>query len=225
MKTQAFSGPVRLRNRGAAALLAAALAAALAPAAAQTVVLSGSMGNRALLVIDGQPRTMAVGDARDGVKLVAFDGQLATVELNGRRLQLPMGVAATGEGGGGSRPQAVLKADGAGQFFATVQINGRAAVPMLVDTGATGILLTRQDADRAGIAYANAPRAMSQTANGPAPIWLVKLTTVKLGDIELSNVDAAVSEAPLPFGLLGMSFLNRTEMRRNGDTMTLQRRF
>jgi len=48
---------------------------------------------------------------------------------------------------------------------------------------------------------------------------------VKLGDIQLSSVDALVVEEGLPIALLGMTFLNRVEMRREGQTMTLIRRF
>jgi aspartyl protease family protein len=53
----------------------------------------------------------------------------------------------------------------------------------------------------------------------------VKLDTVRIGDITLNNVDAMVMESGLGFALLGMSFLNRTEMRREGETMVLIKRF
>ena len=63
------------------------------------------------------------------------------------------------------------------------------------------------------------------TANGQATAWKVKLNTVRLGDIVLNNVDAAVMEHDMQPALLGMSFLNRMEMQRNGDTMTLIKRY
>ncbi|HEX7649509.1 MAG TPA: retropepsin-like aspartic protease, partial [Noviherbaspirillum sp.] len=63
------------------------------------------------------------------------------------------------------------------------------------------------------------------TANGAAQAYMVKLDTVKVGDIELHQVDAVVQEQGLPFILLGMSFLNRTEMRREGEQMVLSKRF
>jgi aspartyl protease family protein len=63
------------------------------------------------------------------------------------------------------------------------------------------------------------------TANGTAPVYRVTLNTVKVGDIELHQVDAVVHENGLPFTLLGMSFLNRTEMRREGTQMILTKRY
>jgi aspartyl protease family protein len=56
--------------------------------------------------------------------------------------------------------------------------------------------------------------------------YRVKLDTVRVGDIVVNNVDAAVLEGnQMPFALLGMSFLNRMEMKRDGQTMMLIRRF
>ena len=53
----------------------------------------------------------------------------------------------------------------------------------------------------------------------------VKLDTVRVGEIVLNNVDAMVHQNDLPIALLGMSFLNRMEMQRNGETMTLKKRY
>jgi aspartyl protease family protein len=64
------------------------------------------------------------------------------------------------------------------------------------------------------------------TANGTAIAYKVTLDTVRVGDIAINNVDAVVLEGgQLPFALLGMSFLNRMEMKREGQVMILTRRF
>jgi aspartyl protease family protein len=118
-----------------------------------------------------------------------------------------------------------LTADGRGHFVTTGTVNGT-SVRFLVDTGATSVVLSSADAQRVGIKYLDAPRTVSQTANGPVMVYRVKLDTLKVGDIEISNVDAIVAEGDrLPIALLGMSFLNRMEMRREGQTMTLINRF
>ena len=96
---------------------------------------------------------------------------------------------------------------------------------MLVDTGATMVALPAADAVRFGINYKNGRPAYVNTANGAVPAYLVKLDSVKVGDIELHQVDAVVQEQGLPIILLGMSFLNRTEMRREGEQMVLTKRF
>ncbi|HVL76806.1 MAG TPA: retropepsin-like aspartic protease, partial [Noviherbaspirillum sp.] len=99
------------------------------------------------------------------------------------------------------------------------------SVQMLLDTGATLIALPAADARRLGIDYRNGAIRYLNTANGVVPAYLVRLDRVKVGDIELHGVDAVVQEQGLPIILLGMSFLNRTEMRREGTQMVLTRRF
>jgi aspartyl protease family protein len=62
------------------------------------------------------------------------------------------------------------------------------------------------------------------TANGSAQGWLVKLNSVRIGDVEVYEVDAIVTPN-LPYALLGNSFLNRFSMNRNSDSMVLERRY
>ena len=96
----------------------------------------------------------------------------------------------------------------------------------LVDTGATSVVLSSADARRAGLNYLAGTRSFTQTANGVIPVYYVKLDSIRVGDITLNSVDAAVIEGDkLPIALLGMSFLNRMEMRRDGITLTLIRRY
>jgi aspartyl protease family protein len=66
---------------------------------------------------------------------------------------------------------------------------------------------------------------MTQTANGQTMVSKVKLDTVRIGDVTLHNVDALIHQTEMPTALLGMSFLNRMEMQRDGNTMTLRKRF
>ena len=95
----------------------------------------------------------------------------------------------------------------------------------LVDTGATSIALPAREAARLGLDYRKGARGVSNTANGPVTVYRVSLDTVRLGGIELHTVEAVVLESGLDTALLGMTFLNRVEMKREGSTMTLTRRF
>jgi aspartyl protease family protein len=117
-----------------------------------------------------------------------------------------------------------LTADARGHFFASGSLNGT-DVNFLVDTGATLVSLGAADARRAGIDFNRGEQQTVMTANGPVRVWKVKLHTLRVGDVTLNEVDAAVHERDLPVALLGMSFLNRMEMQREGDTMTLKQRF
>jgi aspartyl protease family protein len=69
-------------------------------------------------------------------------------------------------------------------------------------------------------------RGAGRTANGIVVSYGVKLDTVRVGEITLQNVDAHVLDGMGPSDvLLGMSFLNRTQMQRDGDTLVLVKRF
>jgi aspartyl protease family protein len=198
-----------------------------APAAATDVTVVGLSSARASVSINGgTPRWLAVGQrSPEGVALVAVDRESATFEIDGKRRALKMNqayVAARAAGGGAS--SVTLKADARGHFIADGQVNG-GAVRFLVDTGATTIALPAADAKRLGINYLKGDQGLVQTANGSASAYRVKLDTVRLGDITLNGVDAVVLEGGLTTPLLGMSFLNRTEMKRDGETMVLTKRF
>ncbi len=205
------------------AFIALSLLAQLAPAADISVI--GLFPGKAVLVIDGgSPKTYSIGSTvADGVKLVTANDANVTIETNGKRQTIALGEHVNRSAASG--PASVtLQADGGGHFVTQGQING-GTIRMLVDTGATMIALSASDALRLGINYRSGKTGYVNTANGTVPVYVVKLNTVKIGDIELNQVDAVVQESGLSFALLGMSFLNRTEMRREGEQMTLTKRF
>jgi aspartyl protease family protein len=212
-------------KRNCIAGLALFLAAA-GPAAATDVNVVGLFGAKAVVSINGgEPRTMGIGQkSPEGVTLVAVDRESATFEIDGRRRTLKMGQAYASAGAASGSGSVTLKADGRGHFVTSGQVNG-GSVRFLVDTGATLVALPAADAKRLGLNYIGGERAIAQTAGGPTPAYRVKLDTVRVGDITLHAVDAMIFESGLPIALLGMSFLNRTEMKRDGETMVLIKRF
>ncbi|MBK7677355.1 MAG: TIGR02281 family clan AA aspartic protease [Candidatus Accumulibacter sp.] len=195
-------------------------------AQAVDVGLAGVFPGKALLTIDGGvPRTVAVGSrTAEGVTVLSVDSQTATIEANGRKQVLRVGqnVASQSSAGGGGK--ATLTADGRGHFVTTGNVNGT-TVRFLVDTGATMISLGASEARRIGLDTSKGRTAFVNTANGQAVVTHVKLDTVRVGEIVINNVDAVVHQQEMPFALLGMSFLNRMEMQRDGQTMTLRKRY
>ena len=212
------------------ALVAVAVAAAAAlcagAACAQTVSMGGSLGNNALLLIDGKPRNVAVGATVEGVRLVSVTGNEAVVDVKGKRVTLRLGDAQVNLGGrqsdGGGR-QIVLSAESGGHFFSNGTINGK-TVRFVVDTGATNVSMSQEDADRIGLDYKNGQRGMSRTANGVIPVYRTNLTSVRVGDVVVYNVDATIVPGQMAYVLLGNSFLTRFQMRRENDKMTLELR-
>lgn len=194
-------------------------------AQATDISVVGLFPGKAVLVIDGgAPKTHSVGNTvAEGVRLVAVTDTAATIDSNGKRQSIAIGGHVNRIVPSGSS-SVTLQADGRGHFITQGQING-GSVRMLVDTGATMIALPATDAARLGIHYRSGRPGYVNTANGAVAVYLVKLNTVKIGDIELNQVDAVVQETGLPFALLGMSFLNRTTMRHEGEQMTLTKRY
>lgn len=206
------------------------LAGLLAPLAmAQSVGLSGMLGGKALLIVDGSPpKGVAVGETHKGVKVVSTEGDVAVLEIAGKRHSLRVGDAPASVGGGGatgaSGNKIVLPVGTGGHFYATGQINGR-TVQMLVDTGATGVAISAADAERIGIDYKSGRPMQASTANGVINGWRVTLASVRVGDVVVREVDAAVTSGSMPYVLLGNSFLGRFQMTRTNDQMVLGKRY
>ncbi|HXZ51853.1 MAG TPA: TIGR02281 family clan AA aspartic protease [Burkholderiales bacterium] len=195
------------------------------PAHATDVTLVGVFpGKAAVLQIDGgRPTTVHVGRSAQGVSVLEADEKQALVEIGGKRLTLLLGQYASSSLSG-DRERTTLAADTRGHFFADGSIDG-GPVRFLIDTGASLVALPARDANRLGIDYRNGPRGIIQTAGGNAIAYRVKFDQVKVGGIELTNVDGVVLEQGLDIALLGMSFLNRVEMQRDGQSMVLVRRY
>ncbi len=203
-------------------------AMACAPASnalAADVALVGLMPNKAMVVIDGGRRqTLAVGAVSpEGVRLVAIEAGAAIFEVDGKRRRMQIGQSIV-SAAKAEKPALTLTADAQGHFFAQGSINGE-PLRFLVDTGATFISLGAADARRVRIDLSKGERGTTMTANGVARVWKVRLASVKVGDITLRDVEATVHEHDLPIALLGMSFLNRMEMRRDGTSLTLTQRY
>jgi len=203
-----------------------ALLAAAFPLRATDVTVVGLFSGKAVVTINrGQPRILAVGQAAEGVKLVSVDGKAATLEIDGKRQVIEMGQHFETAGPSSERASVVLAPDSRGHFIADAQVNG-GHLRLLVDTGATMVRISTVDAQRLGIDYTKGEPGYSIVADGRrVPNWRLKLDTVSIGGLTLYSVDATVGEGGIGYGLLGMSFLSRTEMRREGPNLTLTKRY
>lgn len=211
------------------AALVLALALAAGAAAAQNVTLQGVLGTKALIMVDGgAPRAVAPGEAHQGVKVLAVAGDQATIEVGGQRQVLRVGEAPVSVGGsgapGGRGSKIVIPAGSGGHFVAQGAINGR-PVQFLVDTGATSVALGAPEAARIGLEFRRNPVGMSSTANGLVRFWRVRLPVVRIGDVEVYDVEGAVLDASMPYVLLGNTFLNRFQMMRDPQQLVLERRY
>ena len=215
------TSPRRLRI----ALAGALLCALALGAQASTVAFSGMLGDKALLIIDGQARGVAVGATVQGVKLVRLDGAVAQIEMGGKAQILHMGggavVGVDTSGETGSR--IVLNMGPGGHYLGQGAINGQ-PMHFMVDTGATFVAMSSDMAADLGIDTSKGTLARMGSANGSMVARRVMLASITVGDVTVHNVEAAISSQPMPFVLLGNSFLSRFQMRSDDDTLTLLRK-
>lgn len=191
------------------------------------VNIVGLFTNKAVLIINGgKPKTLSVGEASEGVKLLAANSTAATLQIEGKTKLLGMGQAASvGGSSAGVSPSVTLYADAQGHFLSDCQING-ATLRFLLDTGATTVALNSGDAKFANIDYKRGQPMQVSTANGVVTAYRVTIAKLKIGGITLNQVDASVLEGGSPsIVLLGMSALNRLEMRRQDIAMTLTKKY
>ena len=207
--------------------LAAALLCVLAAAAqAQSVAFSGMLGDKALLVIDGQARGVAVGSTVQGVKLVKIDGTQAQVEAGGKVSLLRLGgaaVVAGDTGGGGSGQRIVLPAGSGGHYTGLGAINGH-PMHFVVDTGATSVAMGADTAVQLGLDYASSTDARTMTANGAVSARRLTLNKVTVGDVTVYNVEAIVVPQSMPVVLLGNSFLSHFQMHSDSSSLILEKK-
>jgi len=195
------------------------------PAAATDVALIGTFADKAaILSVDaGAPKTVKVGQTYGGITLIAVEKDRATVEIEGKRRTLVRGQTYS-SGASGAAQSVTLSAGPGGHYMADARVNG-AAMRFMIDTGATAIAIPAGDANRLGIDYRKGRRGSAKTASGTTDVYLVRLNNIRIGVIELENVEAVVVEQGLDIGLLGNTFLNRMEIQQDGRTMTLKRRY
>lgn len=205
--------------------LSAGLALPLSALAAdQSIALAGVLGSKALLVVDGSaPRAVGPGETHQGVKVLSVTRDEATVEVQGTRRLLRLGESPVALGSSGSGKRIVLTADTRGHFVNTGFINGK-PMKYMVDTGASVVAIGKPDAERMGIKVDDKLKVVMGTANGVAEGWRVRFKSVRLGDVELLDVEGVVMPTGMPFVLLGNSFLTQFQMTRNNDQMVLEKR-
>ena len=222
--------PSRLRSVAFALLCATGMVTSAAAQDAngpQSVALTGILGNKALLVVNGgAPKAVEAGSTYLQVQVVSVQDGQAQVRIGGKPFTLRMGESPVSVAGAGlptsSSGRIVLLADPKGHFFTPGMINGK-STRFLVDTGATTVSLGMSEARKLGIDYTQGRPIQMGTANGVAQGWSIQLASVRIADVELRNVDAVIASTDMPFVLLGNSYLNAFHMSRVGQQLTLDR--
>ncbi len=208
-------------------MLFATLAASAGMASAvQKLAVIALFKDKALVEIDGRQRMLTRGSGSpEGVLLVSADSQEVVLEIDGRRETYRLGQHIASRFKTAAQETVRIWPDPAGMYAAQGSINGK-PVEFLIDTGATQVAMNRNEARRLGIDYrASGIEAATHTASGIARSYQVTLREVRVGDIALTAVPASVIDGDFPKQLLlGNTFLNRVEMRRDGEMMELRKK-
>jgi len=182
--------------------------------------------DKALLQVGDQQKILSKGETFAGVLLESASGRGAVVVVEGKRLKL--GLNQTTIAGSYKKPdRSSLKIfpDTYGMYFVDGAINGK-KTRFVVDTGATYVTLSGRKAEQLKIDYTRGAPGSLQTAAAVVPSWNIRLDTVSVGGIRLSNVEATVIEGDQPVDvLLGNSFLEHTVLRKAGGAMELKKRY
>ncbi|VAX13399.1 hypothetical protein MNBD_GAMMA24-2136 [hydrothermal vent metagenome] len=208
--------------------LSSAISAVVVPLDnSETIVVLGLFKDRAVIRIGKQQHILRVGETSpEGVSLIEADSKKAVLEFRGKKDTYFLGRQVSSH-----FKKAEIKGEAKiwpinGMYMVGGTINGQ-PVKFMLDTGASWISMNAQHARRLGLDYRVSGRRRSvSTASGVAQVFLINLDRVSVGDIILHHVKAAVLEGHSPTEiLLGMSFLERVDIQRQGQMMTLKKKW
>jgi aspartyl protease family protein len=190
------------------------------------ITISGLFKDKAVVIIDGTQRILTIGKpSPEGVKLISANSQETVLEIDGIQKTYTLGTEISSSFPGPPPGETVTIApDGDNMYLVDGSINGF-QVNFVVDTGATYVAMNKHAAKRIGLDYKiQGTKSTTETASGYTNIYLVKLNEVKVGDIALHDVVAAVHDDDFPSViLLGNSFLARVNMAREGMLLQIRK--
>ncbi len=190
-------------------------------------VVNGLFQNQTIVTIDGKQRLLKQGETTpEGVTLIESDSKAAIIDINGEQNTYTLGDhISSAFSQSVAENTLILSADASGMFTTSGSING-AKVNFVVDTGASVVFINNPTAKRLGIDYKlNGIKSKAYTASGIDNIYVVKFEKVRIGNIEFRNIEGAISDNAFPtIALLGMSFLERLSMAREGRLLKLEQK-
>ena len=193
---------------------------------APQIEVQALFGGKAILMIDGQRRTLSTGQTSpEGIKLIDANSKQAILEVDGTVKTYKPGGTISLSYAKPEHHEEKIYADDRGMFHSVGTINGR-TVRFLLDTGATTIAMNKSQARQLGVNYRlTGERVVISTASENVRGYRVRLKSVSLGRIKQKNVNAMVIDGDHPGPvLLGMSFLGKLKVEKAGGVMKIRQR-
>jgi len=190
---------------------------------AASVTVEALLPNTAVLMINGQRKTLRAGESFDGVKLISADATIALLDINGARQRVGLNRNITTNYVAPERREVQIPRNERMQYITGALINGR-KVQVMVDTGANVVALNARQAAALGLDYAAGMPSTVETASGVSDAWVLNLERVEVGGIPVEGVRATVVVGDYPTTiLLGMSYLQHVELRERNGVLSLSR--
>lgn len=190
------------------------------------VTVKGLFAGRAVLEINGESHLLKAGErSPEGVLLISSNSREAVVEIDGRRQTLTLSQQIAGSFSEAHSEIVRIPRSPDSHYRVGGAINST-PVTMMVDTGATSVVMNLSQARRFGVDYRNGQRGRASTAGGIVDSYQVILPKVRVGNILLYNVAGVVVMGDFPEQvLLGNSFLSRVSMQEEAGVLVLREKF
>jgi aspartyl protease family protein len=194
---------------------------------AESVRVLALFPGKAMLEVDGKRKVLsAAGDAFRGVKLISADTREAVVEFDGRRETLRLGSSVRSEYKKSTRREIRIVKDRRGGYFVNGLINGQ-PVNFLVDTGATSIAMSENQAAKLGLQHrVDGRRVGVGTASGNVVAHEIELRSISVAGVRMNDVRAVVIDGSSPrFVLLGMNVLSKFDIDQRENLLVLRTKY
>ncbi len=185
--------------------------------------------NKAMLHIDTEQVLLSAGEStKHGVTLISANAYGAVIEVEGVRRRYSLGnVVRNTNASENKQDPEIIVYRGIDTMFRTVGSMNGYPVNFLIDTGASSIAMSSQEAKRLGINYKlNGKPTWVSTASGVEKAVTVLIDKVTISGITIRSIEGLVIEGTEPSTpLLGMSYLNRFKIINDGNLMRLKRKY
>lgn len=195
--------------------------------AAPEVRVVGLFPGAAVLSLDGRRQLLRVGESGPGgVRLISADSRGAVLLVDGEPRSYGLAREYSDGFAAPSKARFRVARGKGGHYWVAGAIDGQ-PMQFLVDTGASSVALNEEHARRLGLDYRQRGRPIRvNTASGSAQGWQIRLGRVRVGTLEVADVEAVVLSGSSPASaLLGMSFLNRVSWREEQGSLLLESKF
>jgi aspartyl protease family protein len=205
--------------------LTLSLGVSVGVAATPDMQLNAILGKKIIVTIDDEQYTLAEGESSaQGVLVVEVQSKMAILEWNGQSFELSPSSRISTQFETRKTEAITIRRDASLHYLVNGEVNGRSA-PFVVDTGATLIALSGEQASRLGLNWQNNPSGRVETAGGATKAYSLMLEKVSIGGLDVHHVEAVVIPKQTIPALLGMSFLRHFEMSESDNVLTLKKKY